>query len=109
MDAKNASLGEGLPVLRAYAMREEGKDIETRGKKAALNALLEDFNAHVLPDSHQQVAVAHCDDEESAKYMAEKMLENPAVDDVIIEWYESVTGSHLGPGAVAIFYEADHR
>lgn len=170
VDAKNASLGEGLPVLRAYAMREEGKDIETvaealrdlvprmrgsfmvddimylkhtgrvsgvvavagkalgirpllrgdddghivqagksRGKKAALNALLEDFNAHVLPDSHQQVAVAHCDDEESAKYMAEKMLENPAVDDVIIEWYESVTGSHLGPGAVAIFYEADHR
>ena len=170
VDAKNASLGEGLPVLRAYAMREEGKDIETvaealrdlvrrmrgsfmvddimylkhtgrvsgvvavagkalgirpllrgdddghivqagksRGKKAALNALLEDCNAHVLPDSHQQVAVAHCDDEESAKYMAEKMLENPAVDDVIIEWYESVTGSHLGPGAVAIFYEADHR
>lgn len=170
VDAKNASLGEGLPVLRAYAMREEGKDIETvaealrdlvprmrgsfmvddimylkhtgrvsgvvavagkalgirpllrgdddghivpagksRGKKPALNALLEDFNAHVLPDSHQQVAVAHCDDEESAKYMAEKMLENPAVDDVIIEWYESVTGSHLGPGAVAIFYEADHR
>ena len=170
VDAKNSSLGEGLPVLRAYAMREEGKDIETvaealrdlvprmrgsfmvddimylkhtgrvsgvvavagkalgirpllrgdddghivqagksRGKKAALNALLEDFNAHVLPDSHQQVAVAHCDDEESAKYMAEKMLENPAVDDVIIEWYESVTGSHLGPGAVAIFYEADHR
>ena len=170
VDAKNASLGEGLPVLRAYAMREEGKDIETvaetlrdlvprmrgsfmvddimylkhtgrvsgvvavagkalgirpllrgdddghivqagktRGKKAALNALLDDFNAHVLPDSHQQVAVAHCDDEESARYMAEKMLENPAVDDVIIEWYESVTGSHLGPGAVAIFYEADHR
>ena len=29
VDAKNASLGEGLPVLRAYAMREEGKDIET--------------------------------------------------------------------------------
>ena len=26
VDAKNASLGEGLPVLRAYAMREEGKD-----------------------------------------------------------------------------------
>ena len=170
VDTKNASLGEGLPVLRAYAMRDEGKDIETvaetlrdlvprmrgsfmvddimylkhtgrvsgvvavagkalgirpllrgdddghivqagksRGKKAALNALLDDFNAHVLPDSHQQVAVAHCGDEESAQYMAEKMLENPAVDDVIIEWYESVTGSHLGPGAVAIFYEADHR
>ncbi|MBQ2565050.1 MAG: DegV family protein [Oscillospiraceae bacterium] len=170
VDTKNASLGEGLPVLRAYAMRDEGKDIETvaealrdlvprmrgsfmvddimylkhtgrvsgvvavagkalgirpllrgdddghivqagksRGKKAALNALLDDFNAHVLPDSHQQVAVAHCDDEESAQYMAEKMLENPAVDDVIIEWYESVTGSHLGPGSVAIFYEADHR
>lgn len=170
VDTKNASLGEGLPVLRAYAMRDEGKDIETvaealrdlvprmrgsfmvddimylkhtgrvsgvvavagkalgirpllrgdddghivqagksRGKKAALNALLDDFNAHVLPDSHQQVAVAHCGDEESAQYMAEKMLENPAVDDVIIEWYESVTGSHLGPGSVAIFYEADHR
>ena len=29
VDTKNASLGEGLPVLRAYAMRDEGKDIET--------------------------------------------------------------------------------
>lgn len=170
VDTKNASLGEGLPVLRAYEMKKAGMDIETvaqtlrdlvprmrgsfmvddimflkktgrvsgvvavagkalgirpllrgdddghivqagkaRGKKAALNMLLDDFNAHILPDSHQVVAVAHCDDEESARYMAEKMKENPAVDDVIIEWYESVTGSHLGPGAVAIFYEADRR
>ena len=107
-----AVAGKALGIRPLLRGDDDGHIVQagkSRGKKAALNALLEDFNAHVLPDSHQQVAVAHCDDEESAKYMAEKMLENPAVDDVIIEWYESVTGSHLGPGAVAIFYEADHR
>ena len=170
IDTMNASMGEGLPVLQAYKMRDEGYSIEdnakelreivrhtrgsfmvddimflkktgrvsgvvaiagkalgirpilrgddtghivlqgtARGKKAALNALIKDFNEHIIPDSHQTVSVCHCDDIESAKYVAEKMAENPAVDEVILEWYENVTGSHLGPGAIAIFYKADHR
>jgi len=170
VDTMNASLGEGLPVLRAYKMREDGLSIEdaaaslrelvphmrgsfmvddimflkhtgrvsgvvavagkalgirpllrgddtghivlagkARGKKAALKELLDDFNAHIIPDSHQTVAVAHCDDIENAEYIASEMAKNPAVHDVIVEWYDRITGSHLGPGAIAIFYEADHR
>lgn len=82
---------------------------KARGRKAALESLLADFDAHILPDSHQTVAVAHCDSEKEAQFMADHMAKNPAVDKVIIEWYEQCTGSHLGPGAVAIFYVADHR
>ena len=82
---------------------------KARGKKAALEALLSDFEEHVIPDSHQTVAVAHCDAEKDAEYVAERMRKNPAVDNVILEWYESCTGAHLGPGAVALFYMADHR
>ena len=170
VDTMNASLGEGLPVIMALKMRDEGDDLDTawqktkdiiphmrgsfmvddimflyhtgrvsgvkalagkalgirpllkgddtghivlagkaRGKKAALEALLDDFEAHVIPDSHQTVAVAHCDAEKDAEYVAERMRKNPAVDNVILEWYENCTGAHLGPGAVALFYMADHR
>ncbi len=170
VDTMNASFGEGLPVMMALKMRDEGDDLQTayektckliphtrgsfmvddlmflyrtgrvsgvkafagkalglrpllkgddtghivvcgkaRGRKAALETLLADFEAHIIPDSHQTVAVAHCDAEKEAQFMAERMAKNPAVDNVIIEWYEQCTGSHLGPGAVAIFYMADHR
>lgn len=170
VDTMNASFGEGLPVMMALQMRDEGDDLETayektlalvphtrgcfmvddlmflhrtgrvsgvkafagkalglrpllkgdetghivvwgkgRGRKAALETLLSDFEAHIIPGSHQTVAVAHCDAEKEAEFMAERMAKNPAVDNVIIEWYEQCTGSHLGPGAVAIFYMADHR
>jgi len=170
VDAMNASLGEGIPVMQAIQMRSEGLDLETtaekireiiphtrgcfmvddimylhrtgrvngvvavagkalgirpllkgddtghivvfdkaRGRKAALDALAKDFHEHVLPDSHQIVGVAHCDAEADAKYLIDKIKDNPAIDKIIFEWYEYVTGAHLGPGAVAMFYMADYR
>ena len=75
---------------------------KVRGKRAALNTLIDDFEAHVIPDSHQTVAVAHCDALEDAQYVVDRISANPAVSKVYLEWYENVTGSHLGPGAVAM-------
>lgn len=82
---------------------------KARGKKAALNALISDFEAHVLPDTHQTVAVAHCDALEDAQYVVDRISPHPSVSKVYLEWYEHVTGAHLGPGAVAMFYQADRR
>lgn len=82
---------------------------KARGRKAALKTLMQEFDEHIIPNSHQTVAVAHCDAPEEAELVAAHFRKNPAVDDVIIEWYENVTGSHLGPGAVATFYFADKR
>lgn len=81
---------------------------KARGKRAALDALAREMGEHILPEK-QTVFVSHCDAESDAQYLAEKLRDNPSVEGVRIGWHEPMTGSHLGPGSVALFYLADYR
>lgn len=81
---------------------------KVRGKRAALDQLAKEFTEHVLPEK-QTVYVSHCDAEEDAKYLAEKIRNHPSVADLRINWHEPMTSCHLGPGSVELFYLADQR
>lgn len=81
---------------------------KARGKKAALDKLASEMAEHILPEK-QLVCISHADAPEDAQYLAEKIRSNPYVADLRVELHEPMTGSHLGPGAVALFYRADKR
>jgi len=107
-----AVAGKTIGIRPLLKGNDEGKIVlcgTARGRKGAIEKLLSEFEEHVTQGLRQSVAVCHCDAPEDAQYVAERMAENPAVKDVSIGYYESVTGSHIGPGALAIFYLADHR
>lgn len=171
VDSANASLGEGLIVLRIADLRDMGESVEscyewgvnnaykvnsyltvedlkylrkggrisktlalagsllnikpllkadggkpakmaffskTRGRKKALSALVEYFDAQVLRPEGQTVAIAHGDCEEEALELAETLKEHGA-HDVIVEYYDMCTGTHVGPGTVAIFFFGKDR
>lgn len=98
------------PLLRA----DGGKPAKisffskTRGRKKALSSLVEYFDAQVVRPEGQTVAIAHADCEEEAEELAAILKEHGARD-VIVEFYDMCTGTHVGPGTVAIFFFGKDR
>ena len=50
------------------------------------------------------VAIAHGDCEKDALFLADQLKKKRPLKDVLIRCYEPGTGSHVGPGAVALFF-----
>lgn len=106
-------LGTVLGIKPLLKGNEEGQIIvygKTRGRKKALRALAEELEARFLPDHpYQHVAIAHGDCEEDAQTVAALIREQHPEVEVEIECYEPVTGSHVGPGTVALFFVGTER
>ena len=56
------------------------------------------------PHTDEIIAIAHSDCEEDAQYLAGLLRKKRSVQDILIRCYEPGTGSHVGPGAVALFF-----
>ncbi len=170
-DSANASMGEGLQVLKACDLRDMGEDVSAcaewiennrykinsfltvgdlkylkksgrisatlaiagtilnikpvltadgganakivffskeRGRKRALQALAENFSLNAVEPENQTVAICHADCAEDAETLAQMIRERGARD-VITEYYDLCTGSHVGPGTVALFFYGKDR
>lgn len=98
------------PVLRA----DGGKPAKiaffskTRGRKKAIASLVENFDLQVIRPEGQTVAIAHGDCEEEANELAALLKEHGA-HDVIVEYYDMCTGTHVGPGTLALFFFGKDR
>ncbi len=171
LDSANASLGEGLLVLKAADLRDMGESAETcsewvkrnaykmnsyftvedlkylrkggrisrtlaiagsllnikpllradgstnakisffgkaRGRKKSVSALVEAFDKHAVRPEGQTVGIAHADCEEEALELAATIKEHGARD-VIVEYYDICSGTHVGPGTLALFFMGKDR
>ena len=81
---------------------------KARGRRKALDALAEAYRERAHEPENQTVAICHCDSEEDANYVADRIREI-GVKDIIIEYYDLCTGSHVGPGTVALFFYGKDR
>lgn len=98
------------PVLRADG-GENAKIVffnKARGRRKALQELAEAYRTKSSDHENQTVAICHCDCEEDALTLAD-MIREIGVKDIIIEYYDLCTGSHVGPGTVALFFYGKDR
>ena len=169
IDTKGASLGEGLPVLFAAKLRDEGVDFDETVRRTQdkcdhmyqiftvedleylrrggrlhsavavvgnmLNVkpiLYGDGDGHIvlrhmnvgrrrsldtLADKYRQfcadmsgpVGLAHCDCADDAQRVADKLRQAGCTGEILTVCYEPVTGSHVGPGTVALFFYGPER
>ena len=94
------------PLLKGSA---EGKIVafsKVRGRKNSLQALAARYDEYVVDAASQTIAIAHADCLEDANYLIELLKRNHPPKDVLTVCYEPVTGSHVGPGTIALFFEA---
>lgn len=97
------------PLLRGNS---HGKIVmygKVRGQKAALAALADRYDQLVI-DRSAPVGIAHADNPAAAEALL-SLLKNEKgfVGKHMTVYYEPVTGSHVGPGTVALFFYGNAR
>lgn len=170
IDTLAASLGEGLHVLRACELREEGKSIDevaefllterkrmcqvftvddlkylratgrlsgvatlvgtmlsikpvlkgnelgqivqagkVRGRRQVIEDLAARYDANVVSPETQRVGIAHCDCRGDADMLIKLLHRSKPPKEVLLVDYEPVTGAHIGPGSLALFFWSDEE
>lgn len=165
IDTRGASLGEGLWVIKAAEMRDEGKKIgeiadllhagrknmyqifvvddlkyltrsgrisgaaatvgtllnikpllkgnakgqivshgKVRGMRKALESIAAQYDALVVDAPAQRIGIAHADCKANADKLIELLNKNNPPREILTVCYEPVTGSHVGPGTLALFF-----
>ncbi|MBE6134105.1 MAG: DegV family protein [Erysipelotrichaceae bacterium] len=81
---------------------------KVRGRKMALKSLADIVVRKIVDPDKQIIYLTHCNCIEDAETVKRLILEkiNTTIE---IYHYDFVTGSHVGPGTVAIFYEGNDR
>lgn len=80
----------------------------TIGRKRALDTLAARYRDK-CEDKAAPVGIAHADSEEDARYLSEKLRIFGCTGEITTVMYEPVTGSHVGPGTVALFFYGPER
>lgn len=79
-----------------------------RGKKKAFATILKTFKDTAENIGEMPVAIAHADCMDDANELA-AMLKEAGVKDIITVMYDLCTGTHVGPGTIALFYWGKDR
>lgn len=82
---------------------------KVRGRKRAISVILDQYRAKVVDAKNQLVCISHGDCLEDAQYLAEKVKEIAAPRDILICPHEPFSGSHVGPGMLALFFYGSER
>lgn len=107
ISSATAVIGTALNVKPVLHVDDEGHLIsvgKVRGRKKALDALVDRMAQRVINPETQEVYISHGDCLEDAEYVANKVKEKLAVPEVMVRILDPVIGAHSGPGTVALFY-----
>lgn len=110
VSAAAALLGTMLQMKPVLHVDDEGHLIpvsKVRGRKASVNALLEQMEE--LVEDPSVVFISHGDCEEEAKGLAEAIQAKYKVDKLVINYVGPVIGNHSGPGTLALFFQGKHK
>ena len=97
------------PILFASDEGKIDKFGTVRGRKKSLDALVNDYVKYAVDVEDQTVPIAHCDCKEDAEYIAARVNELRPPKEIIIRVYDHCSGTHVGPGAMCIFYVGKDR
>jgi DegV family protein with EDD domain len=111
LSAAAALVGNILHIKPILMGDQHGKIVlnhKVRGRKRALEALANKYN-ELVSDLHAPVGITHADSLEDAALLAKKIRDMGQQGEILIDYFEPVTGSHAGPGAIALFFYGIHR
>ena len=94
------------PLLKGNERGEIVSFSRCRGRRTSIEALAAHYDAHVQDPQTQTVGIAHADCAEDAALLAGLLNRNHPPKEILTVCYEPVTGSHVGTGTLALFFEA---
>lgn len=112
VSAATAVVGTMLKIKPVLHVDDEGHLInmeKARGRKAALNMLVDKLGETAINPAEQEIFISHGDCLADAEYVASKVKERFGTKTVHINVIGPVIGAHAGPGTVAVFWLATQR
>ena len=106
-----AIIGNVLSIHPILIGDYEGKIVvkaKVRGMKRTLDALAERY-AELSLSKTETIGIAHADNEEGKAYLVQRLRDKGLTGKCLSVCYEPVTGSHVGPGTVALFFFGSDR
>lgn len=80
-----------------------------RGRKKAVDGIVEMYRTKADHPENQRVAITHGDCPEEAETLARRICEICPPKDLIVCPHEPFTGAHVGPGMLALFFFGQSR
>ena len=105
-----AAVGTVLQIKPLLKGDPEGKIVcfaKVRGRQRAIEEMAKRYEELVVSPETQTVCISHADCEADAQILASMLRRSKPPKDIQIVDYEPVTGSHVGPGALALFFVSD--
>lgn len=105
-----AAVGTVLQIKPLLKGDPEGKIVcfaKVRGRQRAIEEMAKRYEELVVSPETQTVCISHADCEADAQILASMLRRSKPPKDILIVDYEPVTGSHVGPGALALFFVSD--
>ena len=106
----SAIMGTVLQIKPLLKGDSAGKIVtfdKVRGKRRAIEAMADRYAALAVSPETQTVGIAHADCGREAMQLAELINKKAAPREILMVMYEPVTGSHVGPGTLALFFEGN--
>ena len=91
------------PILRGDETGHIVSCGKVRGMKRAYQELANYYDGRAL-DKSEMLGIAHADNEEGAQTLLALLREKGFTGECLTVCYEPVTGAHVGPGTVALFF-----
>lgn len=107
-----AAVGTVLQIKPLLKGDPEGKIVcfaKVRGRQRAIEEMAKRYKELVVAPETQTVCISHADCEADAQILASMLRRSKKPKDILIVDYEPVTGSHVGPGALALFFLSDEN
>ncbi len=96
------------PILKADSNGKISMCGKVRGRKKSVAELAECYKKYaVFPEGHT-VAISHCNCEEDALALAE-LVRGMGAEEITIEYFDIVSGAHVGPGSLGLFFIGKDR
>ena len=95
------------PILKGGEDGQISAFDTVRSRKRSIKALASQYEQYVVNAEAQTIGIAHAACREDAEMLIELINggEHPPKEIMLVD-YEPVTGSHVGPGALALFFES---
>lgn len=107
LSTASAIIGTMLSIKPILIGNEIGQIVlktKERGRKAALKAVLADYIKNVADPAKDIIGIAHSACQKDVQWLCDEIHKINPMQKIITEIYEPVTGSHVGPQTLALFY-----
>ena len=95
------------PVLKGNEIGQIVLAGKVRGRRQVIEELAARYAADVRAPETQTIGIAHCDCRADADMLIKLIRQSKPPKDILLVDYEPVTGSHLGPNSLALFFWSD--